>query len=239
MVGSSIELVVHVWRYTTLLKMQIDSLRHISGIDLKYSIYTSMEDLDTLNYIRSLKREELPFKLNICYQPKELLFRRAIGRNEAAVASNSDLVWFCDVDYMITQSFLHGLSLLNIKSEGVCWPAYIFQTKTQEIGETLIQKYRDNSILTINIRDFDIKNVRKAIGGLQIVKGDVARAKGYVPPEADEYFEQYHEPASDWVRTKEDVIYRKYVGLGLQLEIGPLYRIRHKKRGGLDKGVII
>ena len=83
--------------------------------------------------------------------------------------------------------------------------------------------------------DTVLKRHNRAIGGLQIVRGDVARRLGYCRDEP-----RFMQPASRWMRTFEDVRFREILGTqGSPVEVEGLMRIEHHAKGRADGGVLL
>jgi hypothetical protein len=112
--------------------------------------------------------------------PTEQLCRRTIGRNMAALATTADWVWFIDCDYIFGEGTLDALAtVLPTVDADLVYPCVV-----------------------------GARAITKAIGGAQIVRGDVARRDGYcrdVP--------ELHTPLQQWIHeTPEDVRFRELLG---------------------------
>jgi hypothetical protein len=67
-----------------------------------------------------------------------------------------------------------------------------------------------------------VQKFNRAIGGVQIARGDIVRRIGYVPERANRTSER-------WVNSVEDVTFRKLIGTkGAAVDLPGVYRIRHR-----------
>jgi hypothetical protein len=75
-----------------------------------------------------------------------------------------------------------------------------------------------------------MKRQNRAVGPLQIVKGEVARELGYCRDVA-----KFMRPSARWMRTFEDVRFRKILGTrGTPVQAEGLVRIEHHAKGRLS-----
>jgi len=168
-------------------------------------------------------------------QPPEQLFRRAIGRNEAALSSHADLVWFTDCDYLFGPGCLDGLweqwnGLEQFAS--MLYPARIMTMKSHEDGDELVESDLDADTFEetpgLDGIEFKVQKVHKAFGGLQIIPGSLARKHGYLDGSR-----RYQKPlAKPFSNFHDDVAFRKSClqhGPIVPVEIPNLYRLRHSK----------
>lgn len=167
------------------------------------------------------------------------LFRRAIGRNRAALRSESEMIWFTDVDHVFEEGCLdaaHAAAMAKCKNPytNMVFPRALNINKTHEHGDDALKRFDQfgPGVITIRPDDFVVRRNKRAWGGLQIVRGDWCRVHGYLnhtkwqnPVDPDEGFRQ----------CKCDVPFRKAVGESKAITVPNLYRIRHS-RAGRDGG---
>ena len=163
-------------------------------------------------------------------QPPERLFRRAIGRNEAALSSHAELVWFTDVDHFFGLGCIDGLwraweSLEDYRS--LIWPRYLMIHRNHEIGDRYAE--RSGNPLDIDPADFILRRNKMAIGGIQIVPGSLARRLGYLGGHPG-----WLQPRATFGRCRGDQPFRRICrseGLAQAVVFPGLYRLRHSANG--------
>jgi hypothetical protein len=242
-VAVKLEIVTHcycppgVTQYAKMLEWQIASLqKHAVGfsqVDLYVCCTTS--DLATCRGLEfAWEHHGLADYLQVYgeFMPPEQLFRRAIGRNQRALTTTADIVWFTDVDYFVGPGFLQAVSDCPFltPSSGLTYPNKININIKHELGDKMLLDVEPGAI---DDSLFASKRLRKAIGGVQFVGGDVARKYGYLkqrdkwqtPVDASKGFRQ----------CRCDVPYRmgmaKEFGGVPRFEAEGLYRIRHTTAG--------
>lgn len=161
-------------------------------------------------------------------QPPERLFRRAIGRNEAALASHAELIWHADCDYCFGPGCLDGLwkswNELN-EFAPMLFPRQIMTMKTHADGDRLIE-LKSELVVGLNGVEFIPQRVKKAFGGLQIVPSSFARTYGYL-----DGHRKYQRPLNrPFANFHDDVAYRKFClqhGPILPIDVPSIFRLRH------------
>jgi hypothetical protein len=172
-------------------------------------------------------------KIEQYFLPLELLGRRSIGRNDVAQLLNgnrNDIVWFADVDYFFGESCLETLSKYEWEDSTVAvFPKSVLISKTHELGDECLAKshvYIGESSVNVNLIDFVHKRYFRAIGGAQIVRGDIARKHGYLNGQA-----KWQKPTTTpFADTREDVFYRRELsthGIIRSIDLPNCYRLRH------------
>lgn len=174
------------------------------------------------------------------------LMRRAIGRNQLAKDTKADIVWFADCDMTFGEgTFERIVEIFNV-DEGAKRPALIFprniSATEQWYGDQLVEFATEINGPPIvpwsDGKGFVPFSYNRAIGGVQIVPGDIAREHGYVPDS-----DRYQKPSDVWRRTFEDMHYRKQLhrlygsGKGTGCQIPNIGRIRHSERGREVEGL--
>jgi len=224
-----IEIISHCWRYSKALCYQLSSLYTWSDPDMvKITVCYSEEDRKTaemLTWFDGLIGKQL----QTCELTPEMLLRRSIGRNIVARDSFADIVWFCDCDYYFGQECLATLGDMILEDDTIYHPHEILANNTREIGDKYSNRVDGPVIARIDDKDFFPVMAKKAIGGLQIVSGDLAR-KGYLGDH-----KRMQKPVNNrlWQRTSGDVRYRKLHG-DTAIYLPNLYRIRQSVQGQCD-----
>lgn len=156
--------------------------------------------------------------------------RRSIGRNIAALRSHAELVWFTDVDHIF------GLGCIDsLWREWESTPYFVsmIYSKSIQINETHAtgDQYLSTlaqELVDIDPIDFTDKFYDRAIGGVQIVPGSLARQYGYLNHDP-RYQTPLEKPFSSF---QDDVAYRRWCGTKgpvVAVNIKGLYRIRHSR----------
>jgi len=164
--------------------------------------------------------------------PKQELFRRAIGRNHAALNTEADWIWFSDCDLIFHKQCLESLAnALVDKQQAMVFPQQEFITDLLESAHPLLNQNNEDTV-DIDTSLFVKNTINKAKGAFQIVHGDVARACGYCRD-----MSMYQAPMQRWSKTYEDSIFRRLIASeGEPIDIPGLYRIRHIEKGRYVKG---
>lgn len=228
-----LEIVSHCWRYAHFLAYQLSSLVKFPPMRLMVTmtVFYSPEDRPTVDLLERFgSRNVARVAWNWQPLPKERLFRRAIGRNAAALASAADWVWFTDCDLMFRDRCLDVLSeRLQGRRDALVYPREERVTSLLGHDDPLFNMPSGSAML----RDIDpasftrVLRRHRATGPLQITHGDVARACGYCNA-----IGAYQRPAARWQKAHEDRIFRWLLGTqGVPLDIPGVYRIRHAEKG--------
>lgn len=244
----SIEIVTHCWSgdkvpiYHRLLQYQLSSILANSVLDfgVKVTVCYSLLDkatIDVLDYFRPRFEVYRCLELRPMALPQTKLFRRAIGRNRAALDSRADAIWFTDCDHIFGEDSLQFAHAHCLASDGnMVHPKQVLINTTHTHGDRLINVPTPmvTTLWHMDKKLFTPRNEKRAWGGLQIVKGDYARQHGYLngtdwvnPVDASEGFRS----------CKCDVPYRKSCGGSTAVDIPNVYRIRHT-RAGRDGGTV-
>jgi len=227
-----IEIVSHCWQYSHMLVYQLSSLLQFAPTRVKVTItvFYSSQDTDTTTLLAWFEKKSVPgVRWNWCERPPQALFRRAIGRNEAALASTADWVWFTDCDLMFREGCLDTLGeLLQGRRDALVFPATERVTPLLPNQDPLLnQQLELCRLAVVDDGRFTELPRDRATGPLQITHGDVARALGYC---AD--LSYYQRPSAAWCKAHEDRAFRWLLETqGLALPIPGVYRIRHESKG--------
>ena len=252
-----IEIVTHCYSgdqvpiYHRLLQMQLSSIleHYKKDIQITITVFYTMEDHLTSSIVHWFKSKCEPFQtrkslcsnltLNHITLPKKLLFRRAIGRNMAAKRTYADVVWFTDVDYLFFGDSIETAYDACLKAE----TDMVFANKVQihrkhQYGDDLVSLLEgQHQIVHFNATfstRFASRKERRAIGGIQIVKGNWCREHGYL---SDTKWVNEVDSDIGFQSCKCDVAFRKNLGSSTGVEIPDLYRVRHS-RCGRDHGTV-
>ena len=237
-----IEFVTHCLNYSRLLAYQLTSFAKATilfPLEVFVTICYTEEDKLTREVVRYFTNlPNLPMtNLNWKLMPmsRERLCRRAIGRNVAALQTKADWIWFVDCDYCFGNKMFEalGTTLDNVPQKNVLVFPQTILSCSKKFGVSLIEEAcgelpRFTSLLPLWA--FTEQTIRRAIGGLQIVRGDWALVHGYC-----KNYKKYQEPSLEWAPNFDDVQFRLDVGNdGYKISLPEVYRIRHEK---LQKGV--
>ncbi len=227
-----LEIVSHCWQYAHFLVYQLSSLvRHPPRqLSVTMTVFYCPEDEAASRLLERFSSLDVP-GVSWNWQPvrKELLFRRAIGRNRAALATQADWVWFTDCDLMFQAGCLDALAeALQGRQDALVFPAVERCTALLADDNPLLNPDLDASIpVDIDASDFSERRPSRATGPLQITHGDVARACGYCNA-----LDYYQRPAERWRKAHEDRAFRWLLQTqGVPLELPGVYRIRHASKG--------
>ena len=240
----TIELVSHCWRYSRVLAYQLASLvlHPPARCRVVATVFCCDEDEPTCRVIAQASRhvgERLAIHCRA--MRRQELLNRSIGRNRAARATEADLVWFTDCDYCFGPGCLGTLAGLELPPDGVLfYVRHVRATHTHELGNQYADRMGDGfRLLELDPADFFRQRIRKAIGGVQIVRGETARAGGYCP---DSPPDQRAVEGERFRRNWSDITYRRQLGTsGTPIELPNLFRIRQRfgqvdSRARVDSG---
>ncbi|MEX2529121.1 MAG: glycosyltransferase family 2 protein [Gemmatimonadota bacterium] len=229
-----LEIVSHCWQYHHLLHYQLSSLalHPPESTRVTMTVCYSPEDSRTVDVLGFFGGRKVP-GVEWNWQPldKERLFRRAIGRNLAARSTRADWIWFSDCDAIFHRWALDGAAtVLRGRNDVLVFPREHRVTELLGANHPLLQDPTDTGQLELADIDparFQPETREKAVGGFQIVRGDVARKVGYCRA-----IPFYQRPVPRWQKTYEDRTFRWLLGThGTPVEIPGLYRIRHVEKG--------
>lgn len=232
-----IEIVSHCWQYSHMLVYQLSSLVRFppTRARVTMTVYYCEEDDDTVRLLDWFAGHEVE---NVTWHwravPRPALFRRAIGRNEAALRTRADWIWFTDCDLMFREGCLDGLvDRLQGRRDALVFPRIERVTPLLPDQDPML----DSSILLCRLARVDDRRFTelsrdRATGPLQITHGDVARAVGYCSR-----LRHYQKPSYTWCKAREDRAFRWLLETrGTPLDIPSVYRIRHETKGRYTGG---
>lgn len=228
----SIEIVSHCWQYSHFLVYQLSSLVNFppTRATVTMTVFYAPEDQATASLLEYFGNIEVPgITWNWQPLPKEQLFRRGIGRNKAALATEADWIWFTDCDLLFREQCLDTLAdALQGRRDALVYPRH--ERCTSLLSDTdpmLNMDLQEPRVVDINTDQFTLQERTRATGPLQITHGDVARACGYC-----DTIKIYQTPADHWCKAYEDRAFRWLLRTqGTPLDIPHVYRIRHIFKG--------
>jgi hypothetical protein len=228
----SVEVVSHCWNYSHLLAYQLSSLVHQppTRIDVTMTVFFCEEDVKTralLDYFGAMEVRGVTW--NWCAVSKPILFRRAIGRNLAALGTTCDWIWFTDCDLVFRDGCFDALGeLLQGRNDALLFPREERCTSLLAGSDPMLQAgVAGPKLVEISTEQFTVRHRTRATGPLQITHGDVARAVGYCAG-----LQLYQQPSETWCKAYEDRAFRWLLrSQGVPIELPGVYRIRHVEKG--------
>ncbi len=226
-----VEIVSHCYsgpggQYAHFLRFQLDSLFRFPPrrVEAVLTVVYPDDDRSAHDVLEEYRwPAERALRLRPCPRPRLQALKRPIGRNERALATRADVIWFTDCDYAFGPDCLDSLAELQ---GGPLWfPRSTLICRDHATGDAYLSR-----VPPIDTSDFVPKPERKAIGGIQIVPGDVARKFGYAQ---DRRSQRPASPGTDTVVGFEaDARFRRSLGTeGAPADIPNCYRIRHSVCG--------
>lgn len=234
----NLHIVSHCWRYPRLLCYQLSSLvmHPPQRVHTICTVFHALEDTDTVDMLAFFRQQRTPSTILWDFRtlPPENLCRRAIGRNHIAKTTPADWVWFADCDYVFGEGCIDAMPEQLASVDGpLAFPRIAHRSKTHELGDWAIRQVDWLGLRCVLPEDYTPYTNRRAIGGIQIARGDVCREKGYLDGHA-----KFQRPAKRWRRTHCDTAFRRSIGSrGQAIHLPNLYHIRHSQRGRKDVGV--
>ena len=226
-----LEIVSHCWNYSDLLSYQLSSLvkYEFQHAEVTHTVFYSEEDQATtqlLEFFSSQHKENVTW--NFIALPKEQLFRRAIGRNEAAKQSQADWVWFTDCDVVFHEGALDALANeLKGRQDVLVYPAKMRVTELLAKDDPLLQQIQQPAVREVDMEKFTDRTFSRATGPIQIVHGDVARACGYCDD-----LEVYQKAMPRWAKCYDDRAFRWLINSqGVPINVPNVLFIRHAEKG--------
>lgn len=235
-----IEIVVHCWaerfkHYDWALRYLLSSLvlHRTDSYFVSIALCCYARDNQVIATARYFAEEhDVSIKVVSLSVPE--LGRRAIGRNVAARHTDADIVWFADVDYVFGEGCLDALARMKIwmcpSDASIMYPKRYMISRDHATGDRTLEKASwYHWLVRIDPGDFVEGAYNRAIGGVQIVRGDLARKHGYLNDNG-----KWQQPITDgrMFHTQEDSAYRKACmehGRQVGIDLPNVYRIRHSE----------
>lgn len=244
----SILIVTHCYaetlpQYAVFLRAQLGSLAaHPPKCDWKICVCHFLDDRDVVERLYSYKSLLGDHLYGIGFGTKGELFRRAIGRNIAALDSNeAEIVWFTDVDHVFGEgcidSLLETWRTLQWNAQTVGEPVAMVYPKTIQIqteharGDRFVEEQLKHPTLCPfpDDAEWETKKYDRAIGGIQICNGNLVRQHGYLngtkwiqPTDGTKPFPSFGDDKAFRNRMAE-------LGKIVPIELPNLFRLRHTK----------
>jgi hypothetical protein len=228
----TLEVVSHCWRYAHLQAYQLSSLamHPPTGLSVRMTVYYAEEDEVTRSLLAAFGRRDVP---GVTWDwrplPRTALMRRCIGRNDAALRTTADWIWFTDCDLLFAEGCLDALATqLQGRQDPLVYPREEACTELLPANDTdLVREDGLSSLITIDPSRFTPRAISRATGPLQITHGDAARQMGYC-----QGVHCYLEPAEKWQKAHEDRVFRWTLNSqGTPLDLPGVFRIRHLEKG--------
>lgn len=227
----TLEIVSHCWQYSRMLVYQLSSLVHYppTKLSLRVTVYYAESDADTVALLKFIGEHHVP---NVVWNwqplPESKLFRRSIGRNHAALATQADWIWMTDCDIVFHQGCLDSLAeVLCGKTDALVFPRDVLVTDLLPDSAPMLSGQQVLALKKIDMDLFYVSRRDRAKGPFQIIHGDVARAIGYC-----DQIGLYQTPAAHWCKCYEDRALRWLVGTqGTPVDIVNACQIRHIEKG--------
>ena len=226
-----IEIVSHCWKYAHLQDYQLSSLVLYppQDCDVTMTVFYCPEDPKTSTLLEFFD-QQTPANVTWNWQslPKEQLFRRGIGRNLAAKATQSDWIWFNDCDQLFHQGCLDALNReLQGRNDLLVFPTTVSCTRLLEDDDQVLTATSKPAVVDIDPNQFEPQTHSRAIGALQVLHGDVARQVGYC-----DAIKFYQQPVQRWHKCYEDRALRWLLGTqGVPIDVPGIFRIEHVHKG--------
>ena len=242
----SIEIVTHAWagryaHYGYALTYQLSSLvLHPSKSLVTVTVCYNPQDKivrDVLCFFRGMLGK---IRINPLGFTLPQLGRRSIGRNIAAIESKADIVWFTDCDYVFGEGCLDALVDLTWPDFApMVFPKYVQIHTDWATGDVALAKAVEPCLVDVDEAEFVPKKYSRAIGGVQIVKGDFAREHGYIPD--NKRWQKPYDHPRGFDQCRCDKPYRRFAaskGSILPINLPNLFRLRHTQTTHHDKNVV-
>ena len=216
--------------YAALLHYQLSSLTLHPSRDclVRYRLFATADDPAAWKVIR-FHEDRLGTNLIVHVWTPGEVGRRSIGRNHSSKVSDADILWFADGDFAFCFGILDRLAAMPWP-EGVelRFPKVIMAQKEHKAGDRMAKELDLDHLKLEDVDPVDFMPQRfiRAIGGVQIVRGDWAREHGYLP------YGKWQEPTPTPFRdTKDDVEFRRQIknagGRAEGIDLPGVYRLRH------------
>lgn len=238
----TLEFVVHCYSleipdFARLLTVQLSSLAlwPPERCKLRVTVCSTPDDKQTIRVCREFdclfNQKRLPIDVIMRMYRKGSLFRRGVGRNDAAKLTKADVVWFLDCDYAMGEGCLDALATATEAGlpATLAYPRNVHIQKSHALGDAMIARVVPGELFTPDPSEFKPRRERYAIGGLQIVSGETARRYGYCDGT------KWAEPVSEqggFRDTKEDKVFRRAMEAidgSAAIDLPNLYRLRHSR----------
>ncbi len=171
--------------------------------------------------------------LSILWFDLPSLGRRSIGRNRAAKHSMADIIWFTDSDMIFGEGCLDGLARYEWPGDcSIVYAGTSWISRDHETGQADLDRVASAArSIDIDPARFIRKTYNRAIGPVQIVRGDYARQYGYL--DGDAKWQTVRTDGRPFGDFQDDIAFRKLClsrGKAYPILLPNLYRMRHLKK---------
>ncbi len=237
----SIHIVTHAYagdlpQYAVFLRAQLSSLiLYKPKTPVSITVCVTADDEKVVKVLADLSIH-FGNSLDICWLPKEQLFRRSIGRNIVALQTHQHLLWATDVDHVFGDGCLDELQdtwnwFPPDKKPVMVWPNQIQIQMVHELGDRYVEKHLESTgLIDINPKEFELKTYNRSIGGIQIINGQFCRKHGYL--NGSKRWQRPVSPVRPFPSFADDVRFRAFCASQGEVEaisVKNLYRLRHSK----------
>jgi hypothetical protein len=246
---NKIEIVTHCWaknldQYAWHLQLQLSSVFWFAPMEsVSVTVCYAGDDTLTCEVLRFFEgkfNQSRGGRLQTICLPHEQLFRRAIGRNLAALATKADLVWFADVDYFWKEGAFEFLGALQADQQrDMMMPLHVLRHVSWEKGDELVASLRSGGVglaKVPNDEDFGRRREKIPIGGMQIARGDFCRKHGYL--NGTKWIAPLEPAPESFPSFRDDIAFRRAVNAlqpgtagDIRVDIPAVYRVRHSENG--------
>lgn len=253
----SLELVVHVFAgklplYAQHLRFQISSLlRHPPQSEVVYTLFWAGEEFDkpTAGVVsqaidnRMRAKEFTGWAFNPIVLPRELLFRRAIGRHQRSQETKCDAIWYCDADMYFGPGAIDAVCN-QVQDDGkLYFPRRSLMSLDHATGQQTLEASKDEMWPQIDPAQFKPQRNHFAIGGIQILGRETAKRVGYLGfKEGEAGYNRRHtkwslpvDPEKPFAEFRDDTAWRRAhfsmsdgVERQKKIDVPHLYRLRHE-----------
>jgi hypothetical protein len=228
----TVEIIVHCYAvaipdFAKMLTAQLSSILQMPPkCGVCVSVCTSAKDELTQHVVQQFSEafHDAGDSVSAWLFDETRLFRRAIARNQCALATKADVVWFADADYLCGEGALDAMAKIDFQST-LAFPRHVFIHRSHAMGDRELARIIPGEMFLPDLSIYEQRTEKFAIGGLQIVSGFTARTAGYLdrtkwvePVKADRFLD-----------TKEDKAFRAKCGSSAAVDIPNLYRMRHSQ----------
>jgi hypothetical protein len=235
-----IDIVSHAWaqiypHFAGALRYQLSSLYLYppERVDWRIFICYTPEDEAVMNVLQEFT-PLLGDRLWTISLTLPFLGRRCIGRDIATHGrTTADIVWFTDVDYLFRAGTLDSFDEMEWPSQrdGLCSMVYVRHVHIHDdhfTGDVALARAEQPGVIDIMENEFKVVAYKKAIGGIQIARGDIVRNHGYLHD--SKKWQQPRLDGNPFGDFRDDLAFRsicKLHGPIAGVELPNVYRLRH------------
>jgi hypothetical protein len=186
------------------------------------TVIYAVGDKPTTNILECFSSISKPWiKWNFIHMPIQSVYQRPIGRNLAAKSTKADVIWFTDADYVFGEGCLNAVWVPQDSS--IYHPEHEYRTTRKakvDMIELLQKDDSDASVVRIAPSQFVLTDIKRAVGGVQIISGDTARRIGYLPDD-----KKWQKPLEQYNRDDGSAFWRNKFKTFGTMSIPNIFRI--------------